>query len=242
MAKKRMSMKKRGRPSFQISSAFVGGYSPLNPASVSGMDQGGAAGWEMGKVGTLDQQWAKVMNIGSTTEGNSFDTVSPSAATTPQQLTLAQSGGRRSRRRTRYMGGFQEKPPVVGGGRRSRRRKYRGGFDEEKLQVMEGGRRSRHRKYRGGFDEEKLQVMEGGRRSRHRKYRGGFDEEKLQVMEGGRRSRHRKYRGGFDEEKKPIVGGKKCKCKGMLWGGDEEMGMMGKQVAGTSSKTDRSGM
>ena len=206
MAKKRMSMKKRGRPSFQISSAFVGGYSPLNPASVSGMDQGGAAGWEMGKVGTLDQQWAKVMNIGSTTEGNSFDTVSPSAATTPQQLTLAQSGGRRSRRRNRYMGGFQEKPPVVGGGRRSRRRKYSGGFQEKPPVV-------------------------GGRRS----LRGGF-QEKPPVVGG------KKLRGGFQEEKKPVVGGKKCKCKDMFWGGDEEMGIRGQQTAGTTSKTDRSGM
>lgn len=205
MAKKRMSMKKRGRPSFQISSAFVGGYSPLNPASVSGMDQGGAAGWEMGKVGTLDQQWAKVMDIGSTTEGNSFDTVSPSAATTPQQLTLAQSGGRRSRRRKRYMGGFQDKPPVVGGGRRSRRRKYRGGFQDKPPVV-------------------------GGRRS----LRGGF-QDKPPVVGG------KKLRGGF-QEKPPVVGGKKCKCKGMFWGGDEEMGIRGQQTAGTTSKTDRSGM
>ena len=200
-----MSMKKRGPPSFQISSAFVGGYSPLNPASVSGMDQGGAAGWDMGKVGTLDQQWAKVMNIGSTTEGNSFDTVSPSAATTPQQLTLAQSGGRRSRRRNRYMGGFQEKPPVVGGGRRSRRRKYSGGF-KDKSPVVGG-----------------------------KKLRGGF-QEKHPIVGG------KKLRGGFQEEKKPVVGGKKCKCKDMFWGGDEEMGIRGQQSAGTASKTDRSGM
>jgi hypothetical protein len=134
---KKISSKNVRKPVFQLSQAFIGGgMNNYNPASVSDMGAGGAAGYELGKVGTLSNQWNTVMDIGSKTYGNSFDMPASNSVPTPQQLALAQSGGSRRRRRRgtrrgkRFFGlfGGQVNPlvhPIAGGARRTRRRKHR---------------------------------------------------------------------------------------------------------------------
>ena len=130
MAKGRRTKRRKSfdRPKFSVSQAFVGGGSQFDPASVNFGNGGGSAAWEIGQVGDLAKQWNTVMSQTATppTLGNSFERMVHGP--TPDQLLLAQSGGRRHRRRrTRGSRGGAPPKPVVGGSRRTRRRKRMGG-------------------------------------------------------------------------------------------------------------------